>query len=250
MNDKQPFSKSDYTKPSLGGGPQNQYFAGDNAVATLLGTTDAGGMRGAGLLAFMVAEIALKNKVVSLAQDYYNTNKRDYDYFVTHSNAMAATASQVMSPTTNPSYTLDYMSYAAAGLAIAAPVERKWFEARRRSHRYATGAHARMDFAFAAQRTFAMLAGWDAARRYTDIWTDEHNDRYFNRKLAIANVGIDVGNLATQGLATAVHSVSRAYDNIGDTVASIGNGFMARSGYNAGREGVRAAYNKELNNGS
>lgn len=222
---------------------QNQMLAGEDAVATLSQSIDKGGMRGLGLLAFAIAEFELKQKAIDLGQDYYNTNQQDYTFFANrHEPQMAQSASEVLSQTLNPTYSYDYYAFLPGGIASSSINEDQWFEARRRMPKYSVGASRRLDYDMAVVRTHAVLSGWNLGTRYGLTWTDQHNLRAYNRILGMANIGIGVGSIAREGLAAAVGEVSNAYDHLGDTVASIGNGLAAQGGYNAGRTAARSMY--------
>lgn len=204
---------------------------------------DKGGLRGVAMLFVMLAEFKARKKSIELAEDYYKLNKRDFDFFkATHQPGMAASATEAMSITTNPNYVPDYQASAAAGVAKAGIADRQWFETRRRAHRYARGRQRKVDFDFAMLRLHAVIAGWNVARRYEYTYAQTHNNRAFDRKLGVANVGIGVGNIVRQGLAASVGKLASAYDVIGDTVSSIGNGLAAYSGYRASRESTRERF--------
>lgn len=218
-------------------------------VAMATQGNDKGGMRGIGLLAMVIAEIALKLKAVALSEDYYKTNKKDYDFFRTnHQPAMTQTAVEVFGPL-NPHYNYDLYASVPAGIAKAGVIDKQWFEARRRIPKYNVGQMYRLDYDMAVARISAVAAGWNLAMRYEYNYADEHNNRRFDRKLSVANMGIGVGNIVQQGLSASVSNLSSSYDHIGDTIASIGNGYMSASGYNAGRADARARYASELPRG-
>src|SRR5699024_11959327 len=72
---------------------QNQMGASGMEVTTAVNSVDKGGMRGAGLIAMTIAEVALKKEASDLAADYYNTNRKDYDFFKNlHRTPMQQTA--------------------------------------------------------------------------------------------------------------------------------------------------------------
>lgn len=227
---------------------QTQWGTGEDAVATQVSTTDKGGMRGLGLLAMVIAEIALKKESIDLAKDYYRVNKRDYDFFVsTHQGPIAQTVTEAMSPVDNPQYQHDYYASVPAGMGKSAILDKQWFEARRRAPRYATGLQKRIDYEFALLRTHGILAGWNLGRRYEMTYADEHNNRRFDRKIEAGNIGIGIGNIVRQGLASSVSNLSSAYDNLGDTVSTIGNGLAANTGYVAGRTQTAQKYEAASN---
>lgn len=222
---------------------QTQFLGGEDAVATLSQSIDKGGMRGIGLLAAAIAEYTLKKKAVDLAKDYYNVNRQDYQFFQSvHQPAIASTANEAFSGL-NPTYAYDMYASVLAGVVKVNKIDKQWYEARRRIPKYNIGQQQRLDYDMAQARAHAITAGWNAGTRYELTWTDEHNTRAFNRKAAIVNVGIGVGNIVREGLAASVSNLATSYDAIGDTVASIGNGYAAYSGYNDARQQVRKATN-------
>ena len=222
---------------------QTQWGTGEDAVAMQVSTTNKGGMRGLGLLAMVFAEIALKRESLDLAKDYFKINKKDYDFFVsTHQAPIAQTVAEAMSPVDNPVYEQDYYASVPAGMGKSSILDQQWFEARRRVHRYATGLQRRIDYDFALRRTHGILSGWNLGRRYEMTYADEHNNRRFDRKIEAGNIGIGIGNIVRQGLSSSVSNLSSAYDNLGDTVSTIGNGLAANTGYNAGRAQTAQRY--------
>lgn len=230
---------------------QNHSVAGSQELATLSTSIDKGGMRGIGLVLVMIAEMVLKNKATNLAKDYYNTNKKDYDFFTsTHQVPMAQSVAEAMSPIDNPVYYHDFYASAPAGMGKSAVLDKQWFEARRRAHRYAIGAQKRLDYDFARMRVHGVVGGWNVGRRYEITYADEHNNRRFDRKVEVANIGIGVGNIVRQGLASASSNLSSAYDNLGDTVSTIGNGLAAHTGYKAGRMDTGQRYNPRKDAGT
>lgn len=230
---------------------QTQPGAGNQSLDIASQSIDKGGMRGIGLLAVVLAEIALKKEAIDLAKSYYKTNKKDYDFFVAvHRAPIAQTVGEAMSPIDNPIYIHDYYASAPAGMAKAGIVDEQWFETRRRTHRYSTGLQKRIDYDFALLRMHGIVGGWNLARRYEMTYADEHNNRRFDRMIEVSNIGIGIGNIVRQGLASSVSNLSSAYDGLGDTVASIGNGLATNSGYAAGRNKAEASYNQKTSGSS
>lgn len=228
---------------------QNQMFSSGTEVAALTQSGEKGGMRGLALLAMVAAELALKAKALALANDYYKTNKRDYDFFRTaHQPAMQETAEEAFGPL-NPSYNYDLYASVPAGIAKAGIIDRQWYEARRRIPKYNVGQNRRLDYDMAVARVAAVAAGWNIAVRYELNWTDEHNNRRLDRKVSVGNIGIGMGNIVSQGLSAAVSNLENSYDKVGDTIASIGNGYTASRGYASGREDTRKRYISELPKG-
>lgn len=230
------------TKNGYSGKSQTQWGAGEESA---VGSIDKGGMRGLGLIAVMVAEVLLKKKATDLAEDYYKTNKKDYDFFIAqHQGPIAQTAGEAFDETVNPEYREDHYFAGAAALAKTAIVDKQWFEARRRVHRYATGMQRRIDFEFARIRMHGMVGAWNLGRRYEMNWVDDRNNRRYDRRIAVANIGIGVGNIVAQGLSSSVQRLSSAYDHIGDTVSTIGNGLAANTGYRAGRRDTQERFDR------
>lgn len=218
---------------------QNQMLAGEDAIATLTTSIDKGGMRGIALIAMAIAEYELKKKAIDLAKDYYNTNKKDYEFFQsTHQSPIANSANEAFS-SLNPTYAYDVHASVPAGIAKVNRIDQQWYLARQRIPKYNIGQQLRLDYDMAIARMHAVTAGWNAGIRYELAWTDTHNDRAFNRKASIVNVGIGFGNIVREGMANAVSNLATAYDAVGDTVASIGNGYAAYAGYNDSRSQIR-----------
>lgn len=227
------------------GTTQNQFMADGPSVASLTQSINKGGMRGLALLAVSIAEVALKKKATDLAKDYYNVNQQDYQFFQTvHQPAIGSTASEAFG-SLNPNYPYDYYASVPAAIAKVNNVDKQWYEARRRIPKYNVGQQRRLDYDMGVARAHAVTAGWNAGIRYELNWADDHNNRAFNRKAAVVNVGIGMGNIVRDGLAASVSSLASSYDSLGDTVASFGNGYAAYNGYNDGRSQVRKATNGE-----
>jgi hypothetical protein len=233
---------TDYMSPGMTP-VQNQPLAGRDGMNAAFESTDKGGMRGIALLAMAIAEYELKQKAINLAKDYYNVNKQDYDYVASHHQpAMRQTAIEAFGPS-NPYYAYDLPASVAAGMAKSNIIDKQWHEARRRMSKYNVGQMRRLDYEMAIAKTHAVMGGWNAGIRYELAWADEHNNRTYNRKLSIANIGIGFGNIVRAGLAASVQKLAASYDNIGDTIASIGNGMQERAGYQEARKDIRKLFN-------
>ena len=222
---------------------QTQMIAGEDAVSTLSNSIDKGGMRGLGLIVMAIAEFELKQKVIDLGQNYYNINQQDYAFFANrHQPQMAQSAAEAFSQSLNPTYPYDFYASLPGGIASTAVNERQWYEARRRMPKYNIGQQRRLDYDMSIMRLHAVASGWNAGTRYELTWTDQHNIRAYDRKLAVANIGLGIASIVREGLASAVGEVSQAYDTLGDTIASIGNGYSEQGGINAGRQQARQMY--------
>lgn len=231
------------------GRSQNQFMAGQQAIATLNVGIDKGGMRGIGLLAAAIAEFELKQKTIDLANDYYNTNAKDYSFFTgVHQPAIGASASEAFG-INNPTYNWDFYASVPAAIAKVNKIDKQWFQARKRIPKYNIGQQARLDYDMGIIRMHAIAAGWNAGIRYELTWVEDHNNRAFARRASIVQTGIGVGNIIRSGLANSISSLSTSYDAMGDTIASIGNGYAAYSGYNDARQQVKQATNRSKQNG-
>jgi hypothetical protein len=226
----------------LSGVGQTQPLSGDN-MDSLNVSINKGGMRGLGLLAAAIAEYELKKKATDLAKDYYNVNRQDYQFFqITHQPAISSSANEVFSGL-NPTYAYDFYASVPGAIAKVNHTAEQWYVARRRIPKYNVGQQLRLDYDMGIARAHAITAGWNAGIRYELSWVDDHNTRAFNRKAAVVNVGIGVGNIVREGLSKSITTLSTSYDAMGDTVASIGNGYAAFSGFNDGRKEVKRVVN-------
>lgn len=248
MNNSAPAVTSIGQKPvssmnGYSGQGQTQMFAGDSGGQAAMQSVNKGGMRGLGLLAIAIAEVALKKKAIDLGKDYYKTNKKDYDFFKrVHQPMVQATVTEAMSAISNPYYLPDTYVSAPAGIVKASILDKQWYEARRRNPKYAVGIGRRLDYDFAIQRTHGVVAGWNLGRRYEEVWADEHNNRAFDKKISVSNIGVAQGNIVRQGLSAAVGNLASSFDNLGDTISSIGNGAAKAKGYEAGRAATQQRY--------
>lgn len=227
----------------------DQWGSGQEAVATATMSINKGGMRGIGLLAAAIAEYELKQKAIDLANDYYNTNAKDYAFFTgVHQPAIAASANEAFG-INNPNYNWDFYASVPAAIAKVNKIDKQWFQARKRIPKYNIGQQARLDYDMGVIRLHAIAAGWNAGIRYELTWVEDHNNRAFARRASIVQTGIGVGNIIRSGLANSIASLSTSYDVMGDTIASIGNGYAAYSGYNDARQQVKQAINRNKQNG-
>lgn len=230
-----------YIKPNSYSSAGQEQPGGNSAdIFAATQSVDKGGMRGIGLVAAILAEMVLKNKALNLARSYYNTNKTDFDFFLaSHKPQIGNTAAAAFSDVENPETTPDYLFLLQAGQAKAKIIDRQWYEARRRIPRYNVGQMQKIDFDMTLARTFAAMAGGSVMSNFEERYVEAKNDRWFNRRLAVANIGINVGNLIRQGQDRATRNLASAYDQAGDTVAAIGNGYFRKTGYSDGRAYVQ-----------
>jgi hypothetical protein len=225
------------------GGNQTQFGATAQDVAANSGGKSAGGMRGIGLIAFVIGQILLERKAQSLAQDYYNVNKQDFDFFVaTHQAPMAASAAEAFNPTLNPTYVQDKYVATPAAAARVAELDRQWYMARRSLSRYATGAGQRTDYEFAKSRSQQMVMNWFLGYRSEFTYAVDHNERAFNRKVMVVNIGIGAGNEVARGLASAAGNLDKAYGQLGNQFGSLASGLSGKIGQEQGKADAKADY--------
>lgn len=205
-----------------------------------------GGMRGVGIVALILAQVYLKLETVKLAKNYYKTNRKDFDKFkATYQPGTIASVSEAMSDVTNPKYVVDNYASSPAGISKSKLIDIAWFSTRRRISRYNVGAQERLDYDMSLLRASAVATGWNMGRRYEQSWTDAHNERRFNKKISMANLGLAAGNIIAAGLATAVGKVSDAQSGLASSIGSIGNGYARKIGYEQGRSDTRKSFNKD-----
>jgi hypothetical protein len=225
------------------GGNQTQWGADSHAVAEMSGGKSAGGMRGLGLIAFILGQVYLNNKSLDLSKDYYNTNAQDFHFFQnTHQAPMAATAAEAFSPTGNPTYTQDLYVFVPAAAARVAEMDRQWLIGRKSLSRYATGAGSRLDYEYAKHRVQQMAANWYMGYRSELTYAQDHNERAFNRQVMVVNIGIGAGNEVARGLASAASGLNSAYTQLGNQFGSIASGLSGSIGQKQGQADVQSTY--------
>lgn len=230
-------STGGYSSPA--NAPQAQYGASSSEVAAGIGSNSSGGMRGIGLLLFVIGQISLQKKSSDLAKDYYNTNKLDYDFFnSTYKGPMVATRNEAFAAVP---YTHDKYASAPAAAARVANIDRQWYKETRLLSRYAVGAAQRLAYEAAKQRAQLLSANWWLGWKNEYDYALKHNERLFNRKMVVVNMGIGAGNEIARGLAGAQANLSSAYANMGNQFGSIAGGIMEKGGYDKSRNEVRKA---------
>lgn len=225
------------------GGNQTQWGSGSQDVADMSGGKSAGGMRGIGLIAFVLGQIFLNNKALDLAKDYYNTNAQDFAFFQhTHQQPMAESAAEAFNPADNPSYTQDLYAATPAAAARVAETDRQWLIARKSLSRYATGAGQRVDYEYAKNRGALFAASWYMGFRSELTYAQDHNERQFNRQVMVVNIGIGAGNEVARGLASAASGLNSAYTQLGNQFGSIASGLSGSIGKQQGQADVKSDY--------
>ncbi len=225
------------------GGNQTQYAATAQDGAALSGGKSAGGMRGIGLIAFVLGQIFLNNKANDLAKDYYNVNKQDFDFFTAvHQQPMAESAAEAFNPVDNPAYVQDLYAATPAAAARVAETDRQWLIARKSLSRYATGAGQRVDYEYAKNRVALFAANWYLGYRSELTYAQDHNERQFNRQVMVVNIGIGAGNEVAKGLASAESGLSKAYTSLGNQFGSAASGLSGSIGQQQGKADTKADY--------
>lgn len=225
------------------GGSQNQWGSDAGAVGNISSSKTAGGMRGLGLIALVLGQLYIDNKIIDLASDYYKVNLQDFQFFQsTHQAPMAATAAEAFNPALNPAYVQDKYVAIPASAARVAELDRRWLASRKSLSRYATGAAQRLDYEYAKQRTAQMAASWFLGWHSELAYAQEHNERQFNRKVTVVNIGIGVGNEVARGLASAAGSMNNALTGAGNQLGSIASGLSQDIGQRKGAADTRQMY--------
>lgn len=222
---------------------QNHWGSDDQAVSNMSGGKSAGGMRGLGLIAFVLGQIYLNNKAMSLAKAYYNTNKQDFDFVVnTHQGPMAASAAEAFNVDENPSYVQDKYVAIPASAARVADMDRQWLSARKSLSRYAVGAGQVLDYEYARRRTQIMASSWFLGWRSELDYAQQRNERQFNRKVTVVNIGIGAGNEVARGLASAAGGLNSALTSAGNQLGSIASGLSQNIGHRQGQADTQQTY--------
>jgi hypothetical protein len=228
---------------SYTGGAQNQWGSDAATTANVSSSKTAGGMRGLGLIALVLGQLYIDNKVIDLAADYYNINKQDFDFFKsTHQAPLAATAAEAFDTNLNPSYVQDKYVAIPASAARVAELDRQWLANRKSLSRYATGAAQRLDYEYAKVRATQMAASWFLGWRSELSYAQEHNERQFNRKVTVVNIGIGVGNEVARGLASAAGSMNNALTGASNQLGSVASGLSGEIGRRQGAKDTQQLY--------
>jgi hypothetical protein len=229
------------------GGSHAPWGMNDNVNMTING----GGMQGWTGFAIALAQLFFAQQQVQLAESYYSTNKTDFDFFnnnyggssgplVTHKNQAFGT----------PFYVADYIPMVGASLGRVKVYDEKWFQNRRRAHRYALGHQRHIDYTFYMLRRKAVFAAWVAGRRIEDARKDWKDDQIQTHKVQALNFGISVGNIARQGLAQSTEAKERAYDELGSRLGGLSSGLGKFAGYQATRGSAQKVLDRSSSSGA
>lgn len=193
---------------------------------------DGFGVGGLAGLVLMVAQAGLAFEQYKIARKYYDTNKQDFNFWqANYSQRVLAHAQQAF---TAPFYPPDYFPMTGAALAQTKVYDDKWFQTRRRLHRYALGHQRHVDYQSYNLRRRAVFAAFVTGRRVEDARKDWKDDQTQTHKVQSLNIGIALGNIARQGLAQATATREKAFDELGSQLGGMANGIFQKKGYEAG----------------
>ena len=193
-------------------------------------------------IAFAVtaAQLVLADKQLSIAQEYYEINKHDYDFeanlyggfIITNGNGV-----NIPGPMTKhkeqafnaPFYAVDYPVYVGGSLTRTKIFDNKWFQTRRRLHRYGVGHQRHVDYQFYMERYRGSVSGFVMGRRVEDARKDWKDDQIQTHKVQALNYGLTAGNIAKQGLASSTGTLMGALDNASTRIGRVGDEYMTRA---------------------
>lgn len=200
----------------------------DNVRVTIDGGSGTGILGAA--IALVQAYFAFEQ--VQLAEKYYDTNKQEFDFF--KNNYQSRMQSHKNQAFTTPFYTLDYNPMTGASLTRTKVYDEKWFQTRRRLPRYSLGQQRHVDYQFYMLRRKAAFSAYFTGRRVEQGRKDRYDEQIQTHKIQALNFGIAAGNIARQGLASAVETKMRATDELGSRIGGLANGLSRFSGYASG----------------
>jgi hypothetical protein len=222
------------------GGSHAPWGLNDNVNMSI----DGGGMQGWTGFAVSLVQMYFAIEQVQLAENYYNTNKQDFDFFTNnYQNPMVSHKNQAFAA---PFYAIDYLPMTGASLGKVKVYDEKWLQTRRRTHRYALGHQRHIDYTYYMLRRKAAFASWIQGRRVEDARKDWKDDQIQTHKVQALNFGIAVGNIARQGLAQSVAAKEKAYDELGSRIGGISSGLGKYAGYQAGRNSKQVLDNSSV----
>lgn len=214
------------------GWDQDKASVGSNNLGSLLNNYGFGGISGFGMLAVEIAQYELLTQDLNTAQNYFDTNKQDFIFFTnTYEGKMASSLTEAMTRPLYESGTLlpqygkqDYLAVLGRGLSVAArKVDRDWYLTRRRMGRYNIGLGKWLDYKFTIEKIQQGIQGWNLGFRFEDHRTEVYDEQRHANRVNILNLGIGVGNMAREGLATSVKSLSEARTQTSGQIAAVGN---------------------------
>jgi hypothetical protein len=227
---------------------QDKASVSSQNLGEVLNNYSFGGINGFGLVLIEAAQFVLLTENLNTAQNYFDTNKKDFDFFTsTYEGKMSLSLSEAMQRPLyeagffSPQYgKLDYLSNTGRGASAGARIlDKKWYATRRRVQKYQVGLGRWVDYKFAMGKVNETLNGWNLGWRYEDHRKEQYDEQRHAHRIEILNLGIGVGNAARKGLATAVGQLSEARTQAASQAASIGNGLASSSSYQGTKEGLQ-----------
>ena len=209
------------------------------------------GMGGTRLFAIYAAyqQLQALKSNLTIANNYYNVNKQDFDFWnTTYNPRMVSALTEAMSRpfyttgTFTPQYgALDYIASTGRGMSRASlKYDKAWYNDRRRVGKYNVGQGHRVDLKYALARFNAELEGWNIGFRFEDNRKMMYDEQRHAHQAEILNLGIGAGNAARAGLATAVRGVSEAKAQRAGLAGSLSNGLSTFAGYLNQTQGIEA----------
>ena len=206
------------------------------------------GLSGIAGASVAVMQVLLAEAQYALARRYYDTNKLDFYFYQDH--YQVPFIEHKNEAFNAPTYNADYFPMTGASLGRVKAYDEKWFQTRRRLHRYNVGQGMHVDYSFYMGRRKATMTSFVAGRRIEDARKDWKDDQAHTHKVQALNFGITAGNIARQGLASATKELENAYDEMGSRIGGLSNGLSRFGGYKAGRQAGDAALNDAATSGA
>jgi hypothetical protein len=185
---------------------------------------------------------------VDLAKNYYNENKKDFDFWNTTYNCKMLSAlneSKARQYYTNGNYTpqfgqLDYKASTGRGQSRASlRIDKEWLNSRRKISPYNVGHGRRVDYKYGMARLNSELEGWNLGFRYEDNRKMLYDEQRHAHQAEILNLGIGAGNAAREGLATSVKGLSEARSQKAGIYGALSNGLSTYAGFQDATQGMR-----------
>lgn len=232
-----------------------QYAITGGNVATIMSGVHLGGLHGLGQIVIVAAQLAALTANLNTAKNYYNTNKKDFDFF--KANYQARLQSALNEAMTRPLYeagiftpeygTLDYLASTGRGQSIAARrLDRQWFITRRGNSKYRFGLGQWIDYKFSMAKYNEAQNGWNLGFRYEDTRKQAYDETRHRHRLQILNLGVGVGNLAKAGLATSVATLNESRSQLASSLGSIGNGMAEKLMYDKTEKALKQTPTENL----
>lgn len=202
-----------------------------------------GGTLSTGVAIAAASQVLLLQANLNLAQDYYDRNKTDFDFWASNyqSNMASALAEAMARPLYQNSSTpteiadygkLDYEASISRGRSVGArKLDRQWFAARKRINNYGVGMGRWIDYKFGVARLNEDLNGWNVGFRFEDHRMYQYNNQRHAHRTEILNLGIGYGNAARAGLASSVAALGESRAQLASQFGSLANGLAEKGAY-------------------